>query len=407
MTKKILLLTAGHLSSCPRLIKEAELLEKSGYQVAIVFLVSIESIYIQDKQIIEAHPSWEYHPIYWIGNKSNKTDVLKSKLYYQFCNKLTLSSPYIQSTSKLLIDTIINIKADLYIAHHPSVLVAAAKAAEKYQSKYTYDIEDAFPYVEDERFENNPNKLILDIERKYIKNAVLISAASPLYIDLYTKNYPGIVEPIRLLNVFDVVDNEVIEYKDRKDGSKISLYWVSQTIGLNRGLNDLLKAINSLPINSIELHLRGNVTEEVKRQLLSEVSDKRNLENIFFHDTVSVDELMRRNKEHDIGFALEANLSLNRGMSISNKILDYIRSGLMIAATSTEGHKYVVEDFEGEAILYNAGDVQSLTQQLLEYINNPSKIDAAKQKSRLLAKTKYNWSLESKQWLEKINAILK
>lgn len=406
MTKKIALLAAGHLSSCPRLLKEAVLLEQNGYKIAVVFLVSIESIHLQDQQIIEEHPNWEFYPIYWNGARANSLNVFLSKCYYQFLKYIPLSNDYIQTTSKLLIDTCLSIKADFYIAHHPSVLVAASKAAKKHQSKYGYDIEDAFAYVEDGRFEHNPNKQILNIERKYIAEASLLSVASPLYTEVYKKNYSGITEPIRVLNVFDEIEPGEIRYKDRKDKNKISLYWVSQTIGLNRGLKDLLLAINKLPANNIELHLRGKVSEKVKEQLLSYVVDKETQAQVFFHEPVSINELVLRNIEHDIGFALEDNLSLNRGKSISNKILDYIRSGLMIAATNTEGHKYIVDDFDGEAIVYTAGDENMLAEQLIHYVNNPNKVTTAKEKSKLLAKTKYNWRIESKHWLERIKSLV-
>lgn len=405
MLKKVLLITAGHLSSCPRLLKEAELLSYNGYSVGVVYLESIETIAKLDEDIKKENPNWNFYPVHWYGKKANILNTFTSKVLYKLNLIFKFNSNYIQSTSKILIDKVVNIKADFYIAHHPSVLVAAALAAKKYKSMYSYDIEDAFAYIESD--EHNPNLSILRVEKKYIGGASIITTASPLYNEIYLKNYPNIVIPIRLLNVFNKKDVYKIIYKDRVDTNKISFYWYSQTIGLNRGLQDLFVAINGLPDNSFELHLRGFYTNETKETLLNLVKSKTLKENIYFHNPVSAVELYNRNIEHDVGFALEYGTSLNRLKCITNKILDYIRSGLMVIATNTEGHLYILNDFGDDACLYESGDVDSLKNILLRLIYNPDIVKKSKLKSISLANEKYNWTLESRQWIDEVNKLLK
>ena len=397
MGKNIALLTAGHLSSCPRLIKEAKLLSSNGYEVNVVYLESIPRITKLDRSIVAENPSWKFYPIQW-GNDMNGT---LSKIYYRLSNLLSFNNVFIQSTSKSLIDQTIAIKADLYIAHHPSVLVAAALAAKKYNAKYAYDIEDAFPYVEDNSYLDNPNSIIDAIENNYIKNTAFTTTASPLYSEIYMHNYKLLKMPINLLNVFEI-DNSPIEYLDRKDLQKVSFYWYSQTVGLNRGLQDLFRAINRLPENSFELHIRGTVEEEVKNELLSIVNVSAHLQNIYFHNSVSMHELTHRNREHDIGFALETSSNLNKDLCISNKILDYLRSGLMIVATNTSGHQYITKELDGNCISYHENDIDTLSDALNYYINNKDLILKSKHKSLQLAIEKYNWDLQSKNYLNTI-----
>lgn len=398
---RVALLTAGHLSSCPRLIKEAKLLSKSGYKITIVYLESIPRISKLDYCIIEENPNWEFVSVKWENTFQN----FLSKILYQLVRILNIKSDYIQSTSRVLIKTILNIKADLYIAHHPSVLVAAALSSKKYNAKYSYDIEDAFPYIEDGRFLENPDSSIFILENKYIKGTAFTTTASPLYSDLYCSNYKLIDRPINLLNVFDVSPNE-IEYKDRKDLNKVSLYWYSQTVGLNRGLQDLFSAVNYLPINSFELHIRGNYEEDVRKTLISLVNNREHRNNIFFHDAVSIDELENRNKEHDIGFAIEQGSSLNRELCISNKIFDYLRSGLMIVATNTSGHQLITKELQNESISYTHGDVDTLSKELKKLVNDSERIRVNKQRSLQLAKEKYNWTQQSIEFIEKIKSVL-
>lgn len=397
MTKRIALLTAGHLSSCPRLIKEAELLSKNGYDISIVYLNSIPHIAILDRNIIIQHKNWDFHEVNW----DNSFETFTSRLYYKLFNLFRNSSKYVQSTSKKLIDKIVSINADLYIAHHPSVLVAASLAAKKYNAKYAYDIEDAFPFIEDGCYWDNPNLKVIALEKEYIAKTAYTTVASPLYADVYMKLYNLPKPPISLLNVFNIEDNK-IEYLDRKDLQKVSFYWYSQTVGLNRGLQDLFQAINGLPENSFELHVRGMCTDEVKNSLLSLVKSKELLSNIYFHSSVSMDELSIRNKEHDLGFALETATNLNKDLCISNKIFDYLRSGLMVVATNTRGHRYITNELGEHGIAYNEKDIDALTNALQFFINNKELIAIAKSNSLELAKKKYNWVTQSEAYLKMI-----
>lgn len=394
MPKRVALLTAGHLSSCPRLIKEAELLYAHGCNISIVYLNSIPRLTELDNQIIRNHKEWEFHELSW----NLSVNKIISQLYYRACKLFNKKSIYIQSTSKMLIEKILNINADLYIAHHPTVLVAASLAASKYNSKYAYDIEDAFPFVEDGSFINNPNIEILEIEKKYIRDTCFTSVASPLYTDLYMQLYNLKKVPINMFNVFNL-DSSTIEYKDRRDLRKISFYWYSQTVGLNRGLQDLFQAINYLDENTFELHIRGECSIEVKEYLMSLVKSDLNKSNIFFHPLVSFDELKFRNKEHDIGFALEMFDNLNRDLCITNKIFDYLRCGLMIVATNTQGQNYVTNDLFGNCITYNVKDIKTLSTQLKYYLDNKELINIAKSKSYQLARDKYNWEKQSLGYL--------
>lgn len=402
MRKSIALLTAGHLSSCPRLIKEAKLLSDSGYEVSVVYLESIPRITLLDRSIVANNSKWNFHPIIW----GNNFDSLRSKIYYYLDSYFLRSNTYIQSTSKALIDKTLSIKADLYIAHHPSVLIAAALAAKKYDAKYAYDIEDAFPYVNENSYFTNPEQQILEVERKYIGGTTFTTTASPLYSEIYIDNYKLSKKPIDLMNVFEI-NHEEIEFKDRVDLEKVSFYWYSQTVGLNRGLQDLFKAINYLPENTFELHIRGTCSFHLKNTLLENVIVESHLKNIFFHDSVSMEELSSRNKEHDVGFALEPSTSLNRELCISNKILDYLRSGLMIIATNSRGHQLITNNLAGYSVSYTSGNVEELSTSLLGIINNKDLISLSKAKSLKLAKDKFNLIIQSNNWIHIINEELK
>lgn len=407
-SKSVLLLTASHLSSCPRLIKKAISLENEGYKIKVLFLCSLDYVNTIDENIISKHSNWHFYKIDW--NSKNILDIILrniSKILYKLFSIFNIRTDFIHSTTYLLIKEAKGIKADFYIAHQPSVLVAAAKSAKKYNAKLSYDVEDAFAFVDDGRFENNPDSKIVYIENKYLPKVDLLTYASPAYLDLYKKLYKINCKTFRLLNVFDLTEKETTSvYYDRKDLSRVSLYWVSQTIGMNRGLQDVLMALTKLDPNSYELHLRGVCTETTKNNLLSYVDSEVVLNNIYFHELVQDSTLEIINSEHDIGLSLEMSNCLNRELCLSNKIFEYLRANLAIISTNTKGNRFLLGEMKPYDFSYNSGDVEQLALLIKQLIDDKILLISAKNKSQELAKTKYNWSIESKEWIKYIDKTI-
>lgn len=401
-SKIIALVTASHLSSCPRLLKEAELLDQLGYEIHIVYLNSVPLIEELDKEIVRKNIHWNFYPIYWYGKNSNLIQKYISKIKHQFFHQLKINSDYIQSTSDILIKNTIKIKADVYIAHHPSVLVAVAKAAKKYNAKYIYDIEDAFSFMKTQH-SCQPDKNIFYVESKYIHQASLLSFASPLYKNLYIQTFQLKNKMIDMLNTFNINDQKVIKYKDRRDLKKISFYWHSQTVGLNRGLQDLIAALSDFDHHQWELHIRGHCTKEVKSELLKSLANTDAVESVFFHQAISSIELPFRTKEHDIGLALEIQTSINRDLAISNKILEYIASGLCIIATNTQGHRFVMEKMDAKNFIYS--NFEGLKEIIASFFDQKFDIKKYKNISMNLAKSELNLALQSKNWLAEMKDL--
>lgn len=234
--------------------------------------------------------------------------------------------------------------------------------------KIGYDIEDAFPYVGD-----NLCVHTLEIERKYILQCDFFTIASPFYRDLYINLYNVTAPFFLVLNVFPEFDSNINEKGDKCNPMSISLYWVSQTIGLDRGLQDIFSVFHELD-TSFELHLRGNVTRFVKSELIKILKDSSALSRVFFHPFVSQDIFRIRMREHDIGLALEPGFGLNNEIAVSNKIFDYLSCGLTVVASDTKGHNYVFEHAMDKVVIYERGDADSL----LSAINCASKAKSMK-----------------------------
>ena len=135
-----------------------------------------------------------------------------------------------------------SVKADLYIAHYPAALPAAAKSAARHGARYAFDAEDFhlgdlpdLPKHEHER------RRLRAIEGAYLPRAAYVTAASPGIADAYVKGY-GIKRPAVVLNVFPLSRAPASTTPRGTVEPGPSLYWFSQTIGPDRGLEAAVAA---------------------------------------------------------------------------------------------------------------------------------------------------------------------
>jgi len=98
------------------------------------------------------------------------------------------------------------------------------------------------------------------LEDKYFAPSELSYSRKSADCQCLSKLYPGIKVTV-INNVFE--SNPGLKIK-ANGTSKLRLFWFSQTIGPNRGLEDIIKALRLLKEHSFELHLLGDANEIVK-----------------------------------------------------------------------------------------------------------------------------------------------
>ncbi len=413
--KKVLLMAAGHLSSCPRLWKEAEALHAQGYRIAIAFMQSVPQISEFDQVFMKKHREWEFHIFDW-NDPSLRSRTIKyvsiircrwERFLNRFRSEAKQNALAMQHSAYALWTLIADAQANLFIVHHPAGLAAVAKRAAQLGVPYGYDIEDAFAYVRDGEFIENPDRLIYHTEKKYLPSAAYLSSASPMYISLYREQYHLEQEMITVLNVFDTGREPAPDvYKDRRSPAALSLYWVSQTVGMNRGLQDVFQALNVLNRRDVELHIRGRHDADTREELMSALEHEALRAQVFFHDALPASELNARNREHDVGLALELNASLNRSYCISNKIFEYMSAGLAVIATDTLGQRAVLADHPESFFLYESGHIPALAAHIAFLADHPEALRNAKAHALHLSEARYNWTQEQVPLVAKIKALL-
>jgi len=293
-----------------------------------------------------------------------------------------------------------SIKASFYIAHNLAALPVAVKAAKYHLAKCGFDAEDFHRQeVSDFPLEFN-YKISKFLEDKYLSSCAYISSASPLIAKAYKKLYPQL-DPVVINNVFE---KKFVQNQIERGDDKLKLFWFSQTIGKNRGLEDVIGALDILANDQIELHLLGNSNNDIEDYFNS--LKKNSKTKILFHKPIHSEEIFRFTSKFDIGLALEPGFCYNNKIALSNKLFSYLISGLAIIASDTAAQKDFLAENEEIGCVYSIGNVAELATKIDYFFKNRIYLRACQGMAAQLAVTKYNWENESKIFINNIKLFI-
>lgn len=409
--KKILLISSGQPSLNPRLVKEADALTDEGYLVTVIYQYWNDWGTEHDKQLLSSR---KWKAVRVGGTPSyGALSFNISRVIHKISRSLSRKSssfllPEIASTRSSLLFYFEAKKhpCDLIIAHNLAALPFARMAANYHKVPLGFDAEDFH------RFENSDNKQDEDVklktflEEKYFPGLNYLTTASYLITEEYKKLFPELVRVCTILNVFPKQTITRVE-KTEYPLKKLRLFWFSQTIGLDRGLENIIEAAgNCLNRADIELHLLGNYTEET-RNVFSELATQAGLQSssIYFYKPIPADEIMDFAARFDIGLATETGSPYNRDICLTNKIFTYLQSGLAILASDTSAQKHLLRNIPGIGAIYNRREHRVLSVLLDTYFNHPEAL-AGQKKNALDAALIYNWDNEKEKFFSVINSVL-
>lgn len=397
--KKVCLITTGHISSNPRLLKEASSLSNAGYEIHIVFTQYLEYLVAEDFKILYTHPNWKYSNFLWTPIK--KTLRLKTALVQKITKwiypVIRLNELIINRNYNWQLRRAIEIKADLYIAHNLGALPVAVNAAKANKTKCGFDAEDFHRNEISDDVNSFDVRLKKQIEDKYLEELDYLTAASPLIANAYRELYPQL-NPVVINNVFEIRNQPKIN-TNKNNGLK--LFWFSQTIGRSRGLEDIISALNQIENPLMELHLLGKLSVEDAKYF----NKLANFE-IRYHKPVSPTQIFNLASDFDLGLALELNIPLNRNICLTNKIFTYLVSGLAILASNTKAQERFLQENNNIGELYQTGNVSMLADIITKLFNDRELLNEYKRNALELAESKYNWELEKEKIIKIINKVI-
>ena len=297
----------------------------------------------------------------------------------------------------------LTVPADLYIAHNLGALPAAIHAGRVHGAPVGFDAEDfhsgQLPPASDLAL------FTARTEKRLLPQCAYVTAASPGIARAYAA-LCGIPEPVCILNVFPL-DHRPSQFREASTDGPLRLYWFSQTIGPNRGLEAAVKALGLLGRADVELHLRGTPQagfEIALRQLArtAGVSPDR----IHLHAPACADDMTRCAAGFDVGLALEPLASENNDIALSNKIFTYLLAGCAVVATQTKGQSALLDQLGPSARGCAIDDAESLAAAVRPWVENRESLDLARRAAWALGESRFNWNLEKDRFLAVIRITM-
>ena len=407
--KKVLLITSGQPALNPRLVKEADCLTNFGYNVTVLYQYWNEWGTKLDKDLLKTK-KWkalrvggsptEEILVFYFTKAIHK--ICKILFFYGGVKSAAIGA--IARSSFLLIRKAKKIKADLYIGHNLGALSATFIAAKYHKAKCGFDAED---FHRHDMYDDPFHKDVLlkkYIEEKFIPQLNFLTGASPLI----SKQYKGLFKTFEVTTIYNVFPKACgLPTANFSNDNLVKLFWFSQTIGNNRGIENVFKALAMLQHIPLELHLLGYSTLMSKEKIVK-LQSNTGLSSlkIFFHPPMPPHQIIPFAAQFDIGLATETGIPLNRDICLTNKIFTYIQAGLAIVASDTQAQAELLQQYKGIGLLYKKGNQASLAEALKFYFERNDELIKAKQASFYLGQTKLNWETEQVFFLEKIKEVL-
>lgn len=400
MPDKIVMVTTGQPSTNPRMLKEVETLLQAGYLVKVFYVFWTHWAFETDKVILQKYPGVFVEVG---GNPVNrKITYFFSRILHKACRIMSgFPSLYQYTFSRATLFLELAAKkeqADLYIAHNLGALPAAVKAAKRRGKPCGFDAEDYHP---GELKEGDPQLMIVNrIENNFIKQCDYITAAAPLIGAAYQKRFPK-QHVTTINNAFSI---RFLQSPAVTSKNKLRLFWFSQRVGPDRGLETIVQALAMLNGHNITLHLVGAVDETYKSELvqLSKADNK-----LYFIEPMSADKLFSYAAGFDVGIASEVPLTNNRDYCLTNKLFTYLLAGNAILASHTLAQEQFMLEDPGIGLLYKFNDATDAARQLDYLYTNREQLEVYKNNAITLAKTKYNWEKEAVLFMNTITSTLR
>mgnify|MGYP006292806309 CR=1 FL=1 len=408
---RICLVTPGQPSTNPRLVKEADALHEVGYDVQVV--ACKYQAWADEADSAFEDREWSATWLHYGPMASRPRDLWQRGRRRVAKELVRFTGPQPGLTEWAfhyiipeLTHRVRQVPADLYIAHNLAALPPASHAAHQHGAKLGFDAEDFHRGELPDTPENELDRtLTAALEERYIPHCDYVTAASDGIAEAYAETL-DIERPTTILNVFpwkerdrSVPDDALAE--ETPEGKR-SLYWFSQTIGPDRGLQDALRALPSLP-DDVILSLRGQWSTGYEEPFREEARRLGVSDRIRHLDLVPPDELIPRTEQHDVGLALEQpSVSTNRKICLTNKLFTYLLSGLPFVATATPGQRSVIDELPEVAHSYGPGAIDEFVEAATILLNTNGLRDAALQAAR----DRYCWDVEKETFLTIVQETL-
>lgn len=403
--QRILVLTASHLCRNPRVVKEATALGTAGYQVTVMSQSVQQRFEKMDRELMRGLPFKrlviDYAADHFPVRLANLLQRSATWVARQMCSKLGIESAQTLGPASALLRFARSFPADLTIVH-TEIPIWAAQYLMQDGRRVAIDVEDW--YSEDLLFadrRSRPIKLLRHAEKFALQHAAYTSATAQSMADALTAAYQC-KPPIVIRNSFPLQPHSRV---DAHTASVVPRFiWFSQTIGPGRGL-ELFFAAWARTTQPSKVYLLGDEQPGYRQKLLGRLPAGRR-DDLHFIPLVTPEALPAKLAEFDIGLALEPHWPLNRNITITNKILQYMNAGLAVIATDTAGQKEVMAAAPDCGLLVTAHETTEYAQRLDALLGDHTRLRSTQIASRAAAERVFCWERDTPHLLSAVAQAL-
>jgi hypothetical protein len=394
---RITVITAGHLSTCPRMLKAADALTRAGHAVRLISTRHVPWATEADREVASSRTWSSWHVVDY-----DRASATRAYTWTGLRRRLALAAsgqggpahaPFgivARAYSRVhseLVDAAAAEPCDLFYGGTTGALAATAEAAGRSGVPFALDLEDFHSGEQQGADADLVNALAARIERELLPRAAVLTTAGAAIRDEYRHRYGVVATSVN--NTFPLPGNAPA-IAERRPGEPLRLYWFSQTIGANRGLEDVIAA-SGLAAVAIELHLRGRPVEGYVDELRRLASATAPALRMHVHAPVGPDAMVDSCRPYDVGLAVEQPDVPSRALCLTNKALTYPLAGLAIVVTNTTGQRVFASDLGAGALVYEPGDVHALAAGLSRWSAEPAQLTGARRASWAAAARRWHW----------------
>ena len=392
---RVTVVTSGHLSTCPRMLKSADALAADGYDVRVIATRHEPWATAADRDVASRR-SWKAETItyrrgeggstyWWTGARHRAARAVAQAIGPARAPLALVSRAYGRVHTEL-VRAIAADPGDLIYGGTTGALAAIAEAARRCRTPYGVDLED-FHSGET----SGADALLVDalaarVERAVLPGAAFVTAASEAIAAAY-KIRDG-TDAAVIHNTFALPPRP--PDVSRVDPGRLRVYWFSQTIGPGRGLEDAVLALGRCGA-AAHLALRGRPQAGYLEALTALAATHAPRVEIVHLPPAPPDAMVEVARGYDVGLALEQMTPRNRQLCLTNKAFTYILAGMAVAVTDTPGQHALGVDLGRAAALVPVGNVDALAGAFARWATDPAELDCAKRTAWNAATRRWNW----------------
>lgn len=421
MKKRVCMFVWNHFTNDARVLRECTALSEDNY--------SVDLICIDDPNNKDLMRYEEYNPDFRVHRVKRYPDslLLMQKIYnYLFRHKLlgilflliwtyfVIAKPFIFIPTSLILLLILKTKCRTILIRFSIVMRMITKGySKRYDIYHSNDLNTLPQGFICSKLRIKKLKLVYDSHEVQISRTgynsksygyleyFLLKGIDVMIVENHTRArfnrkiygfYPEVVHNYPMV-VHENTDEQapLREQLGLPENEKILLY--QGGIQTGRGLEKLIKAVPM--INEGTLVLIGD--GKIKAELEQLVMDMDLQERVKFIPKVPLAELPSYTRNAFLGFQVLNNVCFNHYSASSNKLFEYIMSGIPVIACSFPEIKKVVKE-ENVGTCVNSHDPISIAEGVNLLLDSPEEYSKMKINS-ITAREKYNWGRERERFL--------